>query len=211
MKNNLGLFLTKRAFLSPDREAYVDSHSPLRLTYRALNERANQLAHAILERKFPRQSKFSIIMYNNIEFLEIYHGLTRAAMISVPINFRLVPAELEYVINNSDSVGLFVGIELFDKLQLLLVVCALLVDAMALWAILARISEFGFTPNRTAALGENLILLANLGGAAVLYAKFLLKRAGFVSLERWQTGYLPVYAVWAAIVVVIFPLVFGFQ
>lgn len=87
------------------------------VTYEQLNARANQLAHAVLARGFKRQDKISIIMYNNIEFLEIYHGLTRAAMISVPINFRLVPSELEYIINNSDSVGLFVGIELFDKLR----------------------------------------------------------------------------------------------
>ena len=100
---------------------------------------------------------------------------------------------------------------LFDALQLALVVCALLVDAMALWTILARISAFGFTPNRVAALGENLILVVNLGWSAVLYARFLGKRAGIAPLERWQTAYLPVYAVWAAIVVVIFPLVFRFR
>ena len=99
----------------------------------------------------------------------------------------------------------------FDALQLVLVICALLVDAMALWAILARISAFGFTPNRVAALGENLILVVNLGWSAVLYARFLRRRAGFAPLERWQTAYLPVYAVWAWIVVVIFPLVFRFQ
>jgi hypothetical protein len=99
---------------------------------------------------------------------------------------------------------------LFDKLQLVLVVCALLVDAMALWAILARISEFGFSPNRVAALGENLILLANLGGAAVLYALFLRGRRGFASMERWQTNFLPVYLVWAVVVVVLFPMIFGF-
>jgi len=99
----------------------------------------------------------------------------------------------------------------FDALQLALVLCALLVDAMALWAILARISAFGFTPNRVAALGENLILVVNLGWSAVLYARFLGKRAGIAPLERWQTAYLPVYAVWAAIVVVIFPLVFRFR
>ncbi len=98
----------------------------------------------------------------------------------------------------------------FDKLQLVLVVCALLVDAMALWAILARISEFGFSPNRVAALGENLILLANLGGAAVLYALFLRGRRGFASMERWQTNFLPVYLVWAVVVVVLFPMIFGF-
>ena len=57
---------------------------------------------------------------------------------------------------------------LFDTLQLLLVVCALLVDVIALWAIAARISEFGFSPNKVAALGENLILLVNLGWSAGL-------------------------------------------
>jgi hypothetical protein len=99
----------------------------------------------------------------------------------------------------------------FDGLQLLLVLCALLVDALALWAIAARISEFGFSPNRVAALGENLILVVNLGWSALLYARFLLRQVGFTTLERWQTAYLPVYAVWAWVVVVFFPLVFSFQ
>jgi hypothetical protein len=99
----------------------------------------------------------------------------------------------------------------FDVLQLVLVVCALLVDAVALWAIVARISEFGFSPNRTAALGENLILVVNLGWSAVLYARFLARRSEFKALERWQTAYLPVYLIWASVVVVVFPLVFRFQ
>ncbi|HSG46826.1 MAG TPA: hypothetical protein VLA43_03310, partial [Longimicrobiales bacterium] len=97
-----------------------------------------------------------------------------------------------------------------DRLQLLLVVSALLVDALALWAILARITEFGFTPNRVAALGENLILLANLGGAAVFSLRFLRRKGGFGAMERWQTAFLPVYAAWAWVVVVLFPLVFQF-
>ncbi len=99
----------------------------------------------------------------------------------------------------------------FDAMQLVLVISALLVNALALWAMLARISAFGFTPNRLAALGENLILVVNLGWSAVLYAKFVWRRAGFAPLERWQMAYLPVYAVWALIVVVLFPFVFGFQ
>jgi long-chain acyl-CoA synthetase len=113
---NLADGLRINSWRFPDKAAAV--FEDRRGSYSELNARANQLAHAILKRKFPRQSKFSIIMYNNIEFLEIYHGLTRAAMISVPINFRLVPSEMEYIINNSDAVGLFVGVELFDNLQL---------------------------------------------------------------------------------------------
>src|SRR5215208_6433161 len=94
--------------------------------------------------------------------------------------------------------------------QVVLVVSALLADAVALWAIAARISEFGFSPNRVAALGENLILLVNLAWSAVLYIRFLRGRGSFTGLERWQTDYLPVYALWAAIVVIVFPPVFGY-
>ena len=101
--------------------------------------------------------------------------------------------------------------DFFDGLQLLLVVSALVVDGAALAAIAARISEFGFTPNRVAALGENLILLVNLAWSAWLYARFLRQRGSFADLERWQIAYLPVYAVWAALVVVMFPPVFGYR
>lgn len=98
----------------------------------------------------------------------------------------------------------------FDVLQVVLVLSALFADALALWAIAARISEFGLTPNRVAALGENVILLVNLGWSAVLYVRFIGRRAAFRELERWQTSYLPVYAVWAAIVVIVFPPLFAF-
>jgi len=99
---------------------------------------------------------------------------------------------------------------LFDVLQVILVVSALLADAVALWAIAARISEFGFTPNRVAALGENVILLVNLGWSAVLYVRFL-RGGSFAAIERWQTSYLPVYVIWATIVVVVFPPLFAYM
>ncbi len=101
--------------------------------------------------------------------------------------------------------------DFFDGLQLLLVVSALVVDGVALWSIAARISEFGLTPNRVAALGENLILLVNLAWTAWLYASFLRRRGSFAALKGWQIAYLPVYCVWAALVVVILPPVFGYR
>jgi hypothetical protein len=98
----------------------------------------------------------------------------------------------------------------FDVLQVVLVASALLANAVALWAIAARIGEFGFTPNRVAALGENVILLVNLAWSAVLYVRFLRGRGAFAAVEKWQTDYVPVYAAWAAIVVVAFPPLFRF-
>jgi hypothetical protein len=98
----------------------------------------------------------------------------------------------------------------FDGLQLVLVGAALAVDAVALTAMLTRIAEFGFSPNKVAALGLNLLLLVHLAWSAWLLVGFLRGRRPFGALERWQTRYLPLYGAWAAVVVVVFPLVFGF-
>ena len=99
---------------------------------------------------------------------------------------------------------------LFDGLQLALVAAALLVDLLVLGAIVSRLSDFGTTPNRVAALGENLVLLVNLAWSAWLYFGFWRGRRTFAALERWQTAFAPVYAVWLAVVVTVFPPVFGF-
>ena len=97
-----------------------------------------------------------------------------------------------------------------DRIQLVAVVSALVLDVMVLGTMIARIGDLGFTPNRTAALGLNLVLLVNLAGAAWLSARFLTGRTRLHRLERWQTTYLPVFALWAAVVVILPPL-FGFD
>lgn len=99
---------------------------------------------------------------------------------------------------------------LMDAVQLVLVVSALLIDAMALIAMLSRITEFGFTANRMAGLGLNVVLLVNLAWTAWLLGAFLLHRKAFAPLERWQTAYIPVYAAWALVVVAVFPPLFSF-
>jgi hypothetical protein len=99
---------------------------------------------------------------------------------------------------------------LMDRVQLLAVGSALVLDVMVLGAMVARIGDLGFTPNRTAALGLNLVLLVNLAAAAWLSIRFLTGRSAFHRLERWQTSYLPVFALWTAIVVAALPPLFAF-
>jgi hypothetical protein len=100
---------------------------------------------------------------------------------------------------------------LFDALQLLLVGAALAVDALMLTAMVARIAEFGFSPNKIAALGLNLLLLVHLVRAAWLALGFVRGQHPFTAVERWQTRYLPVYGAWAAVVVLVFPPLFAFS
>ncbi len=98
-----------------------------------------------------------------------------------------------------------------DRSQLVAVVSALVLDVMVLASMAARIGDLGFTANRVAALGLNLVLLVNLAGTAWLLARFLTGRSTFHRLERWQTTYLPVFPLWAATVVVVVPPAFGFS
>jgi hypothetical protein len=97
-----------------------------------------------------------------------------------------------------------------DRVGLLAVTSALVLDLMVLGAMVARIGDLGLTANRVAALGLNLVLLANLARAAWLAMRFLTGRSAFHRLERWQTSYLPVFAVWTAAVVAVLPPLFAF-
>ena len=99
---------------------------------------------------------------------------------------------------------------LMDRVQLVAVVSALVLDLMVLGSMVARIGDLGITPNRAAALGLNLVLLVNLAGTAWLLIRFLRGGAGFHRLERWQTSYSPVFAAWAVMVVAVLPALFLF-
>ena len=135
-------------------------------------------------------------------------GANREVLIAFDLLLAVVLGLLLYAVSARDPQA---RPGLFDALQLLLVVCALIVDVLALVAIAGRISEFGVSPNKLAALGENLVMLVNLSWSAWLYGRFLAGRGRFSALVRWQTAYLPVYAAWAAFVVLVFPPLFGFK
>jgi len=134
-------------------------------------------------------------------------GIEREVLIAFDLLLVVVIGLVLYSVSARDPQS---SPDAFDLTQVTLIVSALVADAVALWAIAARITEFGFSPNRTAGLGVNVVLLINLAWSAVLYVRFLRGRGSFSSLERWQTDYLPVYAAWATIVVLVFPPLFGF-
>jgi hypothetical protein len=97
-----------------------------------------------------------------------------------------------------------------DRIQLVAVAAALLLDGLVLGSMIVRVGEFGLTPNRVTALTLNLVLLVNLVWAGWLGLRFVTGRAVFHRLERWQTGYLPAFAIWAATIAAVLPLFFDF-
>jgi hypothetical protein len=90
-----------------------------------------------------------------------------------------------------------------------LAIVTLIIDLVVLSAIVYRLGEYGFTPNRTAVLGSNLLILGNL----LLITKDLyitnFKQGNIKQIEHTLANYLPLYALWTALVVFGFPLIFG--
>ena len=152
--------------------------------------------------------------------------LTMLAFLSVMVITRTSPfMEREFLIGFDLLLGVVLGIVLytisarnlyekqtiFDYLNTALIAVAIIVDCVALSAIVFRLSESGITPNKLAALGENILLLINLIALLVLYIRYFASKIEFKRIETWQTKYLTVYAIWFAIVVLVFPIVFHFR
>ncbi|MBT3190976.1 MAG: hypothetical protein HN341_00315 [Verrucomicrobia bacterium] len=96
-----------------------------------------------------------------------------------------------------------------DFINVALIVAALAVDVFALVAVVSRIDAYGLSPNKAAALGENLMLLINLGVSTILYVRFLVTREHFKALLVWQTKYLSIIWAWAIVVAFLFPVLFN--
>ncbi|MBP7460911.1 MAG: DUF4153 domain-containing protein [Candidatus Delongbacteria bacterium] len=100
----------------------------------------------------------------------------------------------------------------FNEMVLfLLSLVSLIIDMIALSAIVYRLGEYGFTPNKTAVLGSNLLIFGNLILITIDLYRVNFKSLSIRQVENTIAGYLPVYAVWTLIVVFLFPLIFNFR
>lgn len=97
---------------------------------------------------------------------------------------------------------------IFDYVNLALILLALIIDGVALSAIVFRLSSYGISPNRLAVLGVNLLIFANLIWIMGSYAGFLRNKTGTEAIQDSITKYLPIYGLWAAFVTFAFPLIF---
>ena len=98
---------------------------------------------------------------------------------------------------------------IFDYINFALIVLALIIDSVALSAIVFRLSSYGITPNRLAVLGVNILIWGNLIWIMVSYMRFLQNKTGPSTIQDAVTKYLPVYGLWAAFVTFTFPLIFN--
>lgn len=95
-----------------------------------------------------------------------------------------------------------------DYINFALIILALIIDSVALSAIVFRLSSYGITPNRIAVLGVNILVWANLIWIMISYMRFLQNKTGLSAIQDAVTKYLPIYGLWAAFVAFTFPLFF---
>ena len=113
MKTNVGQFLSKRAFLNPDREAIV--WRDRRLSYATVHERTNRLANFLLDRGLTVRSEraqlaghesgqdhLAIYLHNGNEYVEGMLGGFKARVAPLNVNYRYVEEELLYLFQNSE-------------------------------------------------------------------------------------------------------------
>ena len=135
--------------------------------------------------------------YNDREFLLIFNALLIGVM---AIIFFSVAETSKTTKSQTEIWVLF-----------LLSVVTVVVNGIALSAILFRISEWGITPNRAAVLGGNVLILINLLLVTAQLFKVLSKKANITGVGKAISFYLPIYFLWTIIVTFIFPLIFGFK
>ncbi|MDO8494588.1 MAG: cupin domain-containing protein [Deltaproteobacteria bacterium] len=135
--------------------------------------------------------------FTDREFLIVFNAMLIAVLaISV---YSLTEGKAERRWNSSNMVALG------------LLATGLIIDAVALSAILFRLSSYGFTPNRIAVFGANVLIFLNTIGLLSALLQDIRKGDAKQRMINWLGGYLPVYAVWTAFITFIFPILFRWQ
>jgi acyl-CoA synthetase (AMP-forming)/AMP-acid ligase II len=98
---NLGQIQKINAKKFPETVALKDATRAF--TYPQMNSRINKLANSLFSLGLQKGDKIAVLLENCIEICELFMATAKAGIIIVPINFRLVSAEVEYIVNNSDA------------------------------------------------------------------------------------------------------------
>ena len=109
MENNIGLLLSKRAFLTPNVEAVVEVERDRRFTYKELNRRSNRIANRLLAEGVTPGDRVGLLLMNGVEFVESFFAIAKIGAVLVPLNWRLVADELEFILADSGTQVLIFG------------------------------------------------------------------------------------------------------
>jgi len=112
--------LGERARLTPDKTALVWAPDGSRFTYRDLDVRAARVARAWRrECGFAPGDRVALLAHNCVEYLDIFFAAARSGIILVPVNTRLTPSEIEFVVRDAGVRGFVYGAGFDDTIRAL--------------------------------------------------------------------------------------------
>jgi len=112
---HMGQALRLNARLYPDKVGASDLSRAM--TFQRWDERARRLANALLGLGLRKGDRIAILAYNCVEWMEIYAGTANAGLVMVPINFRLVGPEIQFIVENSEAQAIIVQDDLVENLD----------------------------------------------------------------------------------------------
>ncbi|MGQ9506459.1 MAG: class I adenylate-forming enzyme family protein [Candidatus Bathycorpusculaceae bacterium] len=113
---NLGEILEVHSKKYPNKLAVKDWCGKA-LTYSELNTRTNKLANGLLGMGLHKGDRVAVLLYNCIEFIEIYCAFAKAGLVVTPVSWRYIDREIEYVINHSDAKALIAYEEFVETID----------------------------------------------------------------------------------------------
>jgi acyl-CoA synthetase (AMP-forming)/AMP-acid ligase II len=112
---NLGQILKVNAKKFPHTVALKDRERGF--TYPEVNRRVNQLAHRLLALGLKKGDKAAVLLENSIEIVEAFLATAKTGIVIVPINFRLISSDVEYIVDNADAKAFIVHDEFVGTLE----------------------------------------------------------------------------------------------
>ena len=112
---HFGEIVAMNAYLFPDKVGARDLTRSL--TFRRWNDRSCKLANALVGLGLQKGDRIAVLAYNCLEWLEIYAAMAKAALVFVPINFRLVGSEVQYIVENAEAKAIIVQDDLLDRIE----------------------------------------------------------------------------------------------
>ena len=103
MNINLGLHLTQRAGLSPELENYVEPATNTRLNYAQMNALSNRCAGVLAGLDLQPGDRVALLLPNCVEFVALFYGAAKLGIVVVPLNTRLTPSELSFLLSDSGA------------------------------------------------------------------------------------------------------------
>jgi len=111
----VGDITRRHAQTRPDRVAI--HFEGQRITFRELDRRANQVANGLIAEGVRPQARIAILSKNVPAFFELWFGAAKADLVLVPVNFRLAPPEVAYVVEDAGAEVLFVGADFYQVVE----------------------------------------------------------------------------------------------